>query len=87
MVIATNIHEEAMDDHVNDAFADYGTIKNMQFNLDHRTGYAKVWRCPVLQIDRAPCTRKEKREGLKRGAETAAPCCVVLAIRCHPRFR
>lgn len=42
VVIATNIHEEAMDDHVNDAFADYGVIKNTQFNLDHRTGYAKV---------------------------------------------
>ena len=41
MIIATNIHEEADEDQLQDSFREYGEIKNMHLNVDRRTGYIK----------------------------------------------
>ena len=41
MIIATNIHEEADEDQLQDIFREYGEIKNMHLNVDRRTGYIK----------------------------------------------
>eukprot|EP00891_Asterochloris_glomerata_P000037 jgi/Astpho2/37/e_gw1.00001.82.1_t len=41
VIIATNIHEEADEDQLQDIFREYGEIKNMHLNVDRRTGYIK----------------------------------------------
>lgn len=41
VVCVTGLHEEVTEDDVYDRFADYGAVKDLKMDLDHRTGYVK----------------------------------------------
>lgn len=42
IIFVSNVHQEAQEDDILDCFSDFGSVKNINVNLDRRTGYVKV---------------------------------------------
>lgn len=77
IILVTNVHEEAQEDDLHEAFAEFGEVKNMHLNLDRRTGFVKVGLQTFFTDQPARQLPKQRLPALPSRAQL----CLVLAAR------
>ena len=53
IVFVTGVHEEAQEDDVLDKFSEFGEVKNINLNLDRRTGFVKEAEAAIAAMNGA----------------------------------
>lgn len=63
VIFVSNLNEEVTEEEVQDKFADFGKVRDVRLNLDHRTGYVKGYALVEFEEYKAAVEAVEELDG------------------------